>query len=58
MFILKIQINNIPALNHRPGNKPLSEPKMASFLTHICATRPQWVKKMAILAKPYDTEAM
>ena len=28
----------------RPGDKPLSEPKMESFLTHICVTRPQWVK--------------
>ena len=28
----------------RPGDKPLSEPKMESFLMHICVTRPQWVK--------------
>ena len=28
----------------RPGDKPLSEPLMVSFLTHICVTRPQWVK--------------
>ena len=27
-----------------PGNKPLSEPMMVSFLTHICVTRPQCVK--------------
>ena len=27
----------------RPGDKPLSEPMMVSFLTHICITRPQWV---------------
>ena len=26
------------------GAKPLSEPKMVSILTHICVTRPQWVK--------------
>ena len=29
----------------RPGGKPLSEPMMVSLLTHICATRPQWVDK-------------
>ena len=28
----------------RPGDKPLSEPRMESLLTHICVTRPQWVK--------------
>ena len=28
----------------RPGDKPLSEPKMVGVPTHICVTRPQWVK--------------
>ena len=28
----------------RPGDKPLSEPMMVRLLTHICITRPQWVK--------------
>ena len=28
----------------RPANKPLSEPMMVISLTHICITRPQWVK--------------
>ena len=28
----------------RPGDKPLSEPMIVSLLTHICVTRPQWVK--------------
>ena len=42
-------IINIPALVQimawrRPGDKPLSEPVMISLLTHICVTRPQWVK--------------
>ena len=42
-------INNNPALFQimawrRPGDKPLSEPMMVSWLTHICITRPQWVK--------------
>ena len=29
---------------HRSGDKPLSEPMMVSLPTHICVTRPQWVK--------------
>ena len=41
--------NNIPALVQimawrRPGDKPLYEPMMVCLLTHICVTRPQWVK--------------
>ena len=28
----------------RPGDKPLSHPMMGSVLTHICVTRPHWVK--------------
>ena len=48
-FVPKGPINNIPALVQimawrRPGDKPLSEPVMVSLLTHICITRPQWVK--------------
>ena len=48
-FIDKGQINNIPALVQimawrRPGDKSLSEPMMVNMLTHICVTRPQWVK--------------
>ena len=40
-FVLKVQINNIPALVQimawrRAGDKPLSEPMMVSLLTHIC----------------------
>ena len=31
-------------LNSDSGDKPLSEPMMVSLLTHICVTRPQWVK--------------
>ena len=42
-------INNIPALVQimawrLPGDKPLSGPMMVSLLTHICVSRPQWVK--------------
>ena len=29
---------------HRPGDKPLCEQMMIISLTHICVTRPQWVK--------------
>ena len=28
----------------RPGDKPLSEPMLVNSLTHICVTRPQWIK--------------
>ena len=49
-FVPKGPINNIPALVQivawlRSGDKPLSEPMMVSLLTHICVTRPQWVKE-------------
>ena len=30
----------------QPGAKPLFEPMMIILLTHICVTRPQWVKKI------------
>ena len=48
-FVPKIPVNNIPAMVQimawrRSGDKPLSEPMMISLLTHICVTRPQWVK--------------
>ena len=48
-FVSEGPINNIPALVQimawrRPGAKPLSEPMMVCLLTHICVTRPQWVK--------------
>ena len=40
-FVPKVRINNIPALVQtmawrRPGEKPLSETKVVSFLTNIC----------------------
>ena len=49
-FVPKDPINNILALVQimawrRTGDKPLFEPMMVSLLTHICATRPQWVKQ-------------
>ena len=48
-FVPEGPINNIPALVRimawrRPGDKPLSEPMMVRSPTHICVTRPQWVK--------------
>ena len=48
-FVPKGPINNIPAVVQimawrRSGDKPLSEPMMDSLPTHICVTRPQWVK--------------
>ena len=32
----------------RSGDKPLSEPMMASLLKHICITRPQWFKNYSV----------
>ena len=53
-FVCKGLINKTPALDHimawrRPGDKPLSEPMMVSLLTHICVTRPQWIKGQVFL---------
>ena len=50
-FVSKGLINNIPALIQimawrRPGDKPLSEAMMESLLTHMCVTRPQWIKRL------------
>ena len=58
-FVPRGSVNNIPALVQimtcrRPGDKPLSELMMASLLTHICVTRPQWVKLPAW--SPHGTE--
>ena len=46
-------INSIPALVQmmawrRPGDKPLSELMIVSLPTHICVTRPQWVKVLVV----------
>ena len=48
-YVRKGPIDNNPALVQkmawrRSGDKPLSEPMMISLPTHICVTRPQWVK--------------
>ena len=54
-FVPKGPINNIPALVQimawrRSGDKPLSEPMMVNLPTHICVTRPQWVKLIGLLS--------
>ena len=51
-FVPRGPINNIPALVQimawrRPGNKPLSEPMMASLLKYVCVTPPRWVKNQS-----------
>ena len=48
-FVPRGPINNNPALvqtmaRRRSGDKPLSEPMMASLLTHMCVTRAEWDK--------------
>ena len=50
-FVPKGPIHNTPALVQmmawrRPGAKPFSEPMVVSLLTHICVTRPQWVRNL------------
>ena len=52
-FVPKGPINNIPALVQimawrRSGDKPLSESTMVILPTHICVTRPQWVKHCSL----------
>ena len=52
-FVPKGPFDKIPALVQimawrRPGDMPLSEPMMVSSTTHICVTRPQWVKNDSI----------
>ena len=47
-FVPRVPIYNIPALvqimaGRQPGDKPLPEPLMVSFLMHIYVIRPQWV---------------
>ena len=57
-FVSRFPINNIPALVQimawrRPGDKSLSEPMLVFVPTHICVTRPQWVKLEVFPASPY-----
>ena len=55
-IVSRIPINNKSVLvqkmaRRRPGEKPSSEPMMASLLTHICVTWPQWVNDQAAIQK-------
>ena len=48
-FVPRGLIKNIPALVQimvwlKPGDKPLSEAMIVRLLTHVCITRPQWIK--------------
>ena len=59
-FVPKGPINNIPALVQRmalrqSGDRPLSQPMMVSLLTHICVTRPRWVKRKSKLKFKNDS---
>ena len=61
-FAPKGPINNIPALVQimawrRPGDKPLSEPMMFNLPTHICVTRPQWIKYQGNATSPKDIQS-
>ena len=52
-YVRKGPIDNNPSLVQimawrRSGDKPLSGPMMVRLPTHICVTRPQWVKRGAI----------
>ena len=57
-FVPKGPINNIPALVQimawrRPGDKPLSETMKFCLPTHVCVTRPQWVKQPTYHCIPF-----
>ena len=50
-LVPNVRINNIPLLVQitawrRPGDKPFSESMMVYLRTHICVTRPQWVRTL------------
>ena len=58
-FVPKGPINNMAALVQimawrRAGDKPLSEPMMVSLRTHICVTRPQWVKLILVVQRAFS----
>ena len=45
------QYPSIAMAGRRPDHKPLSEPMVVSLPTHICITRPQWVKNVLFGAR-------
>ena len=56
-FVPEVRINNIPALVkimawRRPGDKPLSEPMVASLLTHICTTQASMSLEIVVIIIP------
>ena len=56
-FVPMGSINNIEALVQimawrRPGDKPLPEPMLVFVTTHLCVTRPQWVKWRSNRVRP------
>ena len=58
-FVPKDPIHNNPALveimvKRRSGGNPLSEPMMVASPTHICVTRPQWVKVTKVFARSWN----
>ena len=57
-YVPECRIDNKQALVQimawcRPGDKPLSKPMMVILLTHICVTRPQWVKELPIFLQTF-----
>ena len=57
-FVTRGPIDNIPTLVQImawrwPGDNPLSEPMMVRSPTHICVTRPQWVKSCTFKLLPH-----
>ena len=57
-FVPEVPIDNKPASVQimawrRPGDKPLSEPMKVNLLTHICVTRPRWIKQGMSFWRPF-----
>ena len=59
---LFLGVQNIPELFqmawHRSDDNPLFEPIMVSLLTHICVTRPEWVKPFSQMSKSRESLLM
>ena len=49
MYKFRLRFHGSLFLGVPAGDKPLSEPMMICLLTHICVTRPQWVKDCDVL---------
>ena len=63
-FVPRVPISNISALVQimawrRQGDKPLSELMMVVLPTHICITRPQWVKCYPVsISMPHEADML